>query len=417
MSNLPPIIIRGDVLYADLRRATGDDSFRHVNLGLPAGSSEYEVGIVVGQKIAELRALGKIKAPELRGLSPQGAGRSLADAILTYVDRREYDSDGGESYARKLCDRISRQLGHLLLSDLDGRAGNLLVLRWTESLWKGRGFKGNTVRNYVKQLFAILKWCQEEEWIAALPRMPKRLQAKSGPVYVPCYEHWTEADFRTLRAEWWKGPLQKGSWVRFLGSDREVWKDYAAKRSLYLSVAYYTGLHTWDLDRIPAWWLSYEVGRYRRENHKSAACVRPAVFDMPEQLRLDCAEEAERCAALGRPWHPDDLVCGGPWPRPFDALDTARKRIWPDERGRPCHFNFRVTRRSTAWEYCIRGWPAEEIAEVLGHVDRKMVDEVYRRCDQLGVISPVRLPWKIGTAPKGQPRTGSATVLAFPGVK
>lgn len=411
-ANLPPIVTRGRSIYADLRRATGDDSFRHVNLGLVAGASDLEIGIAVGQRIAELRALGKIKAPELRGLSPKG-GQLLADAILSYVDGRDYDTNAGEKYARGLCARISKMLGHMALSDFDGRAGNLVCLRWVESLRKERGFSGHTVQNYLKQLFAVLRWCVEEGLLGALPREPRRLQEAAGPVYIPRFEHWTEADFRKLRDGWADGVLATSAWVRFLGRDREVWRDFIAKRSLYLSVAYYTGMHTADLDRVTADWFSWEVGRYRRENTKSAACVRPAVFDMPEQFQADLTCEARRCADLGKAWRPDDLVCGGPWPRPFDVLDTARLRLWPDERNRPPRFNFRLARRSTAWEYCIRGWSAEQIAEILGHVDRKMVDTVYRRADQLGLISPVRLPWTIGTAPRGAERTSTATVLAF----
>lgn len=417
-SNLPHIVVRGDVVYADLRRATGDERYRHVCLDLPAGSSEYEIGIAVGQHVAELRAAGRIKAPELRGLH-RDSGVTLADAILSYLDGRQITHKGNRRYVHGLCGRISRHLGHMPISDLDGRAGTRVLLRWVELLRTGKaaGLKkplgGHTVQNYIYQLAAVLQDALDAGQLAAMPKLPRELQDEPGPVYVPKFEHWVEADFRKLREEWAEEILRVGGWTRFLGPDREVWRDYIAKRKLYLSMAYYTGLHTGDLDRVPAEWLSWEVGRYRRENTKSARCVRPAVFDMPEQLQLDCEAEARRCQDLGKPWRPEDLVCGGSWPRPFDALNTARLRLWPDPQNRPPHFNFRLCRRSTAWEYCIRGWQAEQIAAILGHVDRKMVEEVYRRCDQLGLISPVRLPWTIGTAPKGADRTGRATVLAF----
>lgn len=413
--DLPPISVRGDVVYADFRRWGGP---RHVCLDLPAGSPDIEVGIAVGRALESYRALGQIREPELPGLGGK-PGVTLADAILTYVDGRDYDRDSSEVYVRGLCGRISRQLGHLSLGDLDGRAGNLILLRWVESLRDGKahGLKKplgpHTVQNYLKQLMAVLRDALDAGQVRALPREPRRLGEKAGPVYIPQYEHWVEADFRKLREGWGEWVMRMNAWTRFLGHDREVWKDFIAKRSLYLSIAYYTGLHTADLDRVPAEWLSWEVGRYRRENTKSAACVRPAVFDMPEQLQADCAEEARRCHDLGKPWRPEDLVCGGVWSRPYDVLWTVCKRIWPEERTRPVRWNFRLARRSTAWEYCIRGWQAEQIAEILGHVDRKMVDEVYRRCDQLGLISPVRLPWKIGTAPRGQARTSSAKVLDF----
>jgi hypothetical protein len=229
--------------------------------------------------------------------------------------------------------------------------------------------------------------------------------------YQPRWEHWTEQDFRLLRERWADRIIAKGKWSQWLGPDRARWEDEVAKRKLYLSVAYYTGMHTADLDRVPGEWLAWEVGRYRRENQKSARCIRPAIFDMPEQLRIDCEAEVRR---LGRQWGPSDLVCGGPWPGGTKLCGRATLFLWPDERTRPAAFTFRLARRSTAWEYCVRGWPAEQIAEILGHVDRTMVDEVYRRCDQLGLISDRRLPWTVGSAPRGAPRTSRAKLLAFP---
>jgi integrase len=407
---LPPIVARSDVLYADLRRVTGDDRYRHFCLHLPVGSSDMAVGVAVGRAIESLRLVGQVQNPELRGLERK-PGQTLADAISLYVDSRDYDTDEGERYARGICGRIGRDLGHMELAAFEGLPGDLIVLRWVETLRGHLG--GHTVRNYLKQLFAVLKWAVESRLLPALPREPRRLQAEKGPVYVPTYEHWVEEDFRRLRGHFADEALRAGSFGSHYGSDRSVWEDVVAKRKLYLSLAYYTGMHTYDLNRVPAEWLSWEVGRYRRENHKSAACIRPASFTMPEQLQSDCSEEARRCERLGKPWHDKDLVAGGPWGSACEVLERARLRLWPEEIGRPPHFDFRVTRKSCAWEYCLRGWSAEQIAELLGHVDRKMVDTVYRRCDQLALISAERLPWRVGTAPRSAARTSRARVLPF----
>jgi integrase len=406
--DLPPIVTRGGQLYADFRAYKGP---RHVRLGLPVGSSDLEVGIVVGRKLEAFRLAGQIQAPELPGLE-RTPGQLLADVILLHADSREYDTDAGEQYARGVCRRIARDLGHLELAVFDGHAGDVVILKWKEALW-ARGIGGQTTRNYIKQLFKVLKWAQSRRLIVSLPGEPKRLNPEgTGPVYVPNYQHWTEEDFRHLREHWADMALAKGYWNRVMPDPKDQ-LDFVARRRLYLSVAYYTGMHTFDLDRVKAEWLSWEVGRYRRVNHKSAACVREAIFDMPEQLREDCRAEAERCAELGFPWRPDDLVCGGPWPIAPKMLGRAVPRLWPDERTRPCPWNFRIARRSCAWEYCIRGWSAESIAEILGHVDRKMVDAVYRRADELRLISSQRIPWARGTAPRGQQRTCRAKVLDF----
>lgn len=404
----PPIVCRGDVLYADFRRWKGP---RHVCLDLPRGTPDLEVGIVVGRKLEAFRLAGQVQAPELPGLERE-PGQTFGDVILLHADSREYDTPEGERYARGVYERIARDLGRFELAALDGHAGDLILLKWKEQLWE-RGLSGHTVRNYVKQLFRVLRWAQSRRMLVAIPEEPRRLNPEgNGPVYVPNFRHWVEADFRLLCDHWADDALSRGRWNRWLPNRREQ-EDFVARRRLYLSMAYYTGLHTYDLDRVTADILSWEVGRYTRRNHKSAACVRDAVFDMPEQLQIDCAEEARRCSDSGFPWRPGDLVCGGAWPAACKVLGTAVRRLWPDERARPCPWSFKIARRSTAWEYCIRGWSAENIAEILGHVDRKMVDAVYRRADQLGMISDVRVPWRIGSAPGGRARTDSAKILDF----
>lgn len=406
--DLPPISSRNGVLYADFRRWKGP---RHVCLDLPEGSSDLEVGIVAGCKLEALRVAGQVQNPELPGIERR-TGQTLGDVILLHADSREYDTDWGERWARGVYKRIARDLGNFELAAFDGHSGDVILLKWKEQLW-ARGIGGHTVRGYMKQLFRVLKWAQSRRLITNLPEEPKRLNPEgAGPVYVPKYDHWVEADFRRLRDHFADNALAKGYWNRWLKT-REEQLDFVAKRKLYLSVAYYTGMHTFDLDRVKAEWLSWEVGRYRRVNHKSAACIREACFDMPEQFQRDCEEEAQRCEALGRPWRPDDLVCGGEWRASCKLLGTSVRHLWPDERTRPCAWNFRIARRSTAWEYCVRGWSAESIAEILGHVDRKMVDAVYRRADELRLISATRAPWAIGSAPGGQARTSSAKVLDF----
>jgi integrase len=329
--------------------------------------------------------------------------------ILEYLDQRPRVHTPGETAARELCARISRDLGHLPLETFDGPAGNIPVLEYLSKLW-ARGIGPHTCRNYVSQVFAILVWAKDSGYIAALPRQPRQFSEDGSPVYQPRFEHWTEADFRIFRERWAEGALAHGSFGRAHGPGRTAWIDLAAKRSLYLSVAFYTGMHNADLDKLTADWLPWQVGRYRRENQKSARCVAPASFDMPEQLQADCAAEVKR---LGRDWTPGELVAGGPWPRPEKVLHNAWRRLWPESHNRPPAWTFRLARRSTAWEYAVRGWTVQQISEILGHVDCAMVRTVYLRCSELGLIPATRQAWRIGTAPGGAPRTSRAKVLAF----
>lgn len=404
----PPLCVRGDTIYADLRRWGGT---RHHCLHLPAGASDLVVGVALGEALAVLRLASTIRQPTLPGLGEPAntAGVPLASVIAQYTTLRSYagNSRAGAAWVHRICRAIAADLGTLPIAAFGNTVdGQTIVCTWQQKLWD-RGLSGHTCKGYLSVLFAVLTWARGKGLLAAIPDNPGG--CRPGEVaYTPIWEHWTEGDFRILRERWAEDALRRGRWRQHLGPDRATWIDCVARRSLYLSLGYYTGMHTADLDRVPSDWLSWEVGRYRRENSKSARCVRPAVFDMPEQLQRDCAAEVER---LGRPWYQGELVAGGPWPGSTEVLARACRRIWPENR--PPLWTFRLARRSTAWEYCIRGWSAEQIAEILGHVDRTMVDEVYRRCDELGIISDRRLPWTIGSAPRGEPRTARAKLLPF----
>lgn len=63
----------------------------------------------------------------------------------------------------------------------------------------------------------------------------------------------------------------------------------------------------------------------------------------------------------------------------------------------------------------MRGWSEREVADILGHVDERMIRQVYRRTP-LRLRSGVKIPWDRESTARllgGQPWTGRAKVLSF----
>jgi hypothetical protein len=394
---LPSVRLRGKQWTANLRAFGGHEWHP---LGLDASASPVEVGAALQRKLDELRLCAQLGAPCLPGLEEQGL--LVSDLVGRYLDGRDFDTEGGASYVAGLCRRLKKDFASLTVENLSGPAGEAVIRKWRDRLW-AEGLSNKTCNNLLHQLAAILRWGRSggRRLTGDLPDMPSAVR-RGQNLSVPVFEFWTEADFRVLRDKCFVAPEQRRGLSRWCGGDSDRIADYVARRKLYLSLAFYTGAHTGDLDRWRGEWMSVAMGRYERHNAKSARCVSPCWFDMPEQLLLDCRAEVER---LGREWRPGELVAGGPWRGVSEVMARATRRIFPDG-SRPV-FTMRLARRSTVREYTLRGWRTHEVSAILGHVDNTMVQEIYRRVSELGLVSPVRVPWTIASGPRGEPtRTG-----------
>jgi integrase len=407
MARLPSCRLRGNVWTADLR-AYGAGNYH--SLGLPATASPIEVGAAVQRAVDGLVSAGKVVNPELPGL--ESPGLSVRDLASQYQDAKDYPSKGGRSWGEDCMRRVQEGIGHLAVHELAAPAGEQVLRRWRDLLWE-KGWRPRSVRNVLNFARAMLLWGQSDgrQLTGRLPKLP-RFCRPGERMSEPDYTTLPEADFRHLRAHLFDGALHYQSFIRAFGRDPAIWSDYIARRQLYLSLAYYTGAHPEDLNTWRGEYLSVDVGRYERHNTKSSRVVEPECFDMPEQLQLDCQAELTR---RGLPRFPQrELVaCGtfGPWREATRTLNAAVARLWPGDPARK-GFTFRISRRSCVWEYTIRGWRTHEIAAILGHVDETMIREVYRRCSQLSLISPVRVPWGLATGPRGRP-TETGRILAF----
>jgi hypothetical protein len=418
--SLPVPHLRGETWYADLREEGGS---RHQSLGIGRGVSHFEVGAALARKIDELRLGAKVSQPDLFSLDDSAL--TIAALADMYREAMDPTTAGGGSYLGDCLRRVVEGIGHMTVRDLCAPTGNVVLKVWRDKLW-AKGWRSNSVRNVLNFAKHLLVWGQTDErnLTGPIPRLPKFKRNNRDLLVQPTASTFTEVDFRYLREHWADEAIRTGGMIRMFGRDPAVWKDYIARRKLYLSLAFYTGAHPEDLGTWRGAYLSVEMGRYERHNTKSSRVIKPECFDMPEQLQLDCEAELRR---RGIPrFHPDELPAGGIaypgthyqggglWCEATRVLRRATARLWPD--GSREGFTFRLARRSTVWEYTIRGWRSHEIAALLGHVDEQMVQRIYRRCCELGIVSPTRVAWTVASGPHGGP-SRRATVTDLRAVK
>lgn len=334
-------------------------------------------------------------------------GPSLRMVIDELLDEREFSRKGGERYVRGYAAQIVKRWGYTAVNQFEPPNGTRLLRAWRDEM-AADGLAPKTRRNYLNVMDQILRHAADRSWLRSVPCKPRPTLTEET-LTSPDAPWYSETDFRALRAGLYEGSEdQIAAWHRRQGRAVDV-EGHIARRRLYLSFAFYTGMHVYDLDHLVAEHVSPDFGSYWRQNHKSAAVIPGAAFDCPEQLWLDVKAETAR---LGRPWLADEPIAGGPWPEGSRVLRATARRL-----GLPPEVNFRsVLRRSTVYELAIRGWSERECADVLGHVDEHMVRTVYRRVP-LRNRSAKKIPWDLESSRRhlgGVPWTFRAAVLELP---
>lgn len=331
--------------------------------------------------------------------------RTFSEAVAATLEARERQrlAPGSAAYVRSYLASVDRELGHLALSVFEPPGGSELLERYRNQLCDA-GHGPKTRRNRLNVAMQVLSTAAGRGWLRSYPIKPVPTVGDEV-LNAPVFEWYTEADFRAFRAGLYANHDAPSSRLRVELPDRAARLDYIARRRMFLSFGFYTGMHTYDLERIDDSWVSVDMGCYERRNHKSARAVPSTWLDMPEQLKLDCQEELRR---LGRPWRRAELVTGGEWPNgTFKALRTTAERLGLGA------FNFRIARRSCVREYCLRGWSEADVAEVMGHVDTSMIRSVYSRIP-VRFRSPTKIPWDLESSRRllGGP-TSTAPILNF----
>lgn len=392
MAKPTPILRRGR-WHLDLRAPWHLGQYTLRTPGLPELEAEaihecYEI-------FARERAAAEVDAAQ----GSLFAGPALARVAEDWLGERDFARRGGERYVRSYVACIVERFGGRAVRQFEPPAGSATLKGWRDDM-AAAGLAPKTRRNYLNVLMQILAYAADRNVIRAVPLKPRPTlteETLASPDVAP----YTEADFRALRAGLYDG---REAWLARWIAPGDTVAAFVARRRLYCSWAFYTGMHVYDLDHLDDTAISPDFGSYWRSNHKSAATVPGAAFDCPEQLWIDVQAEIRR---LGRSFRAGELICGGPWPEGARALAATARRL-----GLP-PVNFRSTlRRSTAYEYALRGWSEREVADLLGHVDDRMVREVYRRVP-LRLRSPVKIPWNRESTARllgGRPWTGRAKV-------
>lgn len=320
-----------------------------------------------------------------------------------WIGRQQWRTEGGAKWGRGTLTTVRRELGHLRIAQFEAPTGDDLLLGYVRGL-REKGLAPASRRGRLSIAARVLKFCRRRGWLATMPEIPRAMEG-GEPARAPiAFTPYTEVMFRKLRAEV-LSKFRPGSIPDCPPGQEDA---YRARRRLYLSFAFYTGVHTADLDSLKAESILLDFGMYMRVNSKSSRFVSPEPFDMPEGLRLDIEEELRR---LGREWNPGELICGGRWMFALRTVKRAAKRL-----GLP-PFDFRtVARRSCVWHYALLGWPEEHSSRILGHVDRRMIATVYRQYIPQRLRSPVAVPWTIENAtrhPWRMDRPKAADVIPF----
>jgi integrase len=314
-----------------------------------------------------------------------------------------------DRYTSNCADRIRARWKGTPIRHLSGRQGTALLRKWRdEQAAEGPDFYApKTRRNTFGVTMQILRWARGDGLISELPDKPTVcIKAKGETLASPDQPTISEEEFRAIREELFGGgrALRVSEDKRHF-VDAEAAADYVARRRLYVSWAFYSGMRVIDLNALTADSVSADFGNFRRTSTKNRAPVR--VFEVPEQLKLDMRDELRR---LGRAWRPGEKICGGPWLHGARVVGAAARRLGIGHR-----VDFRsVFRRSTVYELALRGWSEQQCADYLGHVDANMVHEVYLTVPP-GWPSPIKIAWdrKSFEAFKGKRWTSRAEILPF----
>lgn len=327
-------------------------------------------------------------------MSDSSLVHSCAEALDDWLRRRTWRTPGGERWTREVAGSLREQLGQLRVADFEPPAGTDLLRAWRTRCRREIPIGPKRMEDYVTVLGQLLRDLLEREQLRRLPRLPDP-RLYTGEVIRPVVYRWiNEETFRALRAEVLRAP-QARAW---LGG-----RDQVARRRLYLSFAFYTGMRRGDLNELVGASVSADLGLYLRKSTKTGRA--PRWCKMPPPLLADVRAELER---RGRPWRPGDLICGGRWKNVARVLDDGRRRLGISDR-----VNLRVLRRSFARQKVLAHVDERDLIDLLGHVDSRMVRQVYVETPR-ELLDAAGEAWPDPPAPpprKGPHRSGSSNVI------
>lgn len=334
-----------------------------------------------------------VAEPAQRDMFDDAAPRQIGGLIDRWAAEKRYDREGSARYGKTYTRLVRSDLGGYSLAEFMPPQGNGRLAGYVRAL-EARELSGRTIRNYLSIIEQALRFAVERGWLVQAPLHP-RLPPKAPPVF-----RWlTHQMFRALRAEIFRG-VSLNEMQRTGVADAHQLALHVEYRRIYLSWIFYTGAHHHDADTATTDWLFLDGEAYIRHNNKSSRVVQDEQFEMPLFL-LDDLRALEKL--LGRPFYPGESFTGGPWPECARVMQKAAKRLKFPHGANPS-----ILRRSYAREMYLRGYTVREVADRMGHVDERMLTEIYVRTPRGG--GRVKSRWDRTLAVGGLP-SGLAQIL------
>jgi integrase len=346
---------------------------------------------------------------------PGTSGRTVGQAFEAWLQFRANDrrtrwrSEGGESWTRCTAAVLVKDLGPRLLRDFAPPGGAATLIAYRDEV---RGRAGSPVRARAMQdrlmvLAQLLRWCADAErlWIPAVPNIPDP-RVDAGELLRNPLDVWIdEATFRAARDRICESSQAREGMRRELEAlelpaDAAAVDDRIARRKLYLSFAFYTGMRRHDLNLVDDRSVSPDFNFFVRFGRKTG--IRPNWESICPPLTEDLAVE---CARLGRGYHKGEAIAAGPWTRAPKVIAAAAAAAGVQA------FDLRTCRRSFVMHKALAGVEEVDLVRLMGHKDSAMIRGVYLQVPPRTIRNAAGAAWPVQTSTV--PGTGGARVLEF----
>lgn len=358
-------------------------------------------------KLAECQATAGATDGGSQLALPGTAGRTLAQACEGYVAERKYRGTAGQWVVSSV-ELVRKEVGSMSLVECSTKGGADRLLRWRDEV-RASGRGPHAMKDRLQAFALVWRWAAAapRQWVTLMPVLPSWKVDETERIRAPAMKWVDESTFREVRKHIFDNDTARRSiWaeLRRAGEpcDAAAVRAYIARRKLYLSFAFYTGMRREDLNAVDDSYLSVDFGCYWRWGRKTGAEVAAEAICAP--FAQDIRAEVAR---LGRNFRAGELICGGPWWHGHRVLGTAAKAVGVST------FNLMDCRRSFVYHKAMAGVPEAKLVNLMGHADSKMIHAVYLclqprlQRDEAGAAWPAAL--------SSVPGEGDGRVLRFPG--
>ena len=375
----------------------------HTRVG-PASLSREDAIHGAYARLAELRR-ERLAEPGAQLELRAGVPATFAAAVDAWQAVKGVRRADSARYVKTYAKQVRAELGAYLLSEFVDGGGQLRLVKYVNNLL-AEGLAARTIRNRLSVVGQVLVFCTdlERRWLPFVPRLP--VPPSLPP---PRFEWIEEATFRALRASLYAPGVELDSlraWLARPANRRQGPAElFVARRRVYLSWLFYTGVRTADANHLTGNDVGLDIGVYVRRARKTD--VAPAQFELPEPLILDLREYL---AVVGREFFlSGERIGGGRWNNVSRLLQRAARILGVGP------VNPRILRRSYARKMFQLGYEIKDVAERMGHADLRMLNEIYVQTPRPS--GRARSLWRATVSRTPQSGGAPGVVVAFPSAR